>query len=192
MCVRSSRRRTPKAYHLVNRLDDLEHLVVADLAIAVDIVELEGPVKLVLHLAAASNAESADELLEVNGAGFVAVENIEDVVREGRRVAEGEELAVNLLELLLGECAGGAVLQEALRNDESALPLYMRKARARRARPRAWRSQHTLVPLLQFLLVEMGRLLKLIQLLLRELGLSVGKGYSISLCRSTTRSDSMT
>ena len=96
-------------YHLVNSLDDLEHLVVAYLTVAVDIVQLEGPVQLVLHLAAAGDAERAYELLEVDGAGAVRVEDVEDVVGEGGGVAEGEELFVDFLELGLGELAGGAV-----------------------------------------------------------------------------------
>ena len=100
-------------YHLVNSLDNLEHLVVADLAVAVNVVQLERPVKLVLHLAAARNAQGADELLEVDGARLICVEDVEDVVGEGRGVAEGEELGVDLLELALGERARGAVFEEA-------------------------------------------------------------------------------
>lgn len=92
-------------YHLVDRLDDSEHLVVADLAVAVDVVQLEGPVEFVFHLSPAGDAERADELLKVDRAGLVAVEDIEDVVCEGGRVAEGEELPVDLLELLFGEHA---------------------------------------------------------------------------------------
>ena len=102
-----------RTYHLVDRLDNLQHLVVADLTVAVNVVELKGPVELVLHLAAARNAQGADELLEVDGARLVAVEDVEDVVGEGARVTEGEELAIYLLELLLGEHARGAVLEEA-------------------------------------------------------------------------------
>ena len=69
-----------QAYHLVNRLNNLEHLVVRDLAVAVNVVQLEGPVELVLHLAAARDAQGADKLLEVNGAGLVRVEHVEYVV----------------------------------------------------------------------------------------------------------------
>ena len=101
------------ADHLVNGLDNLEHLVVADLAVAVNVVQLEGPVELVLHLAAAGDAEGADELLEVDGARLVRVEDVEDVVGKGGGVAEREELGVDLLELALGEHARGAVFEEA-------------------------------------------------------------------------------
>ena len=69
-------------YHLIYSLDNLEHLLVADLAVAADVVELEGPVELVLHLAAAGDAEGADELLEVDGPRFVGVEYIEYIVGE--------------------------------------------------------------------------------------------------------------
>jgi hypothetical protein len=128
--------------HLVNRLDNLQHFVVAYLAIAVDVVQLECPVELVLHLAAAGDAQGADELLKVDGSGLVGVEHPEDVVGERRGVAKGEELPVDLLELLLGEHARGAVLDEAL------------------------------VPLLQLLLVKVRRLLQFGQLVCAELGLS--------------------
>lgn len=42
----------------------------------------------------------------------MAVEDVEDVVSKRGRVSEGEELAVDLLEFLLGEHAQGTVLQE--------------------------------------------------------------------------------
>lgn len=100
-------------YHLVNRLDNLEHFVVRDLAVAVNVVQLEGPVQLVLHLAAARDAQGADELLEVDSAALVRVEDVEDVVGKGRGVAEREELRVDLLELALAEHARGAVFEEA-------------------------------------------------------------------------------
>ena len=69
-------------YHFIDRFYYLEHFVVADLAVTVDVVELEGPVKLVLHLAAARDAQCADELLEVDGPRFVGVEYIEDIIGE--------------------------------------------------------------------------------------------------------------
>jgi hypothetical protein len=68
------------AYHLVDCLNDCQHLLVADLAVAVDVVQLERPVELVFHLAAARDAQSADELLEVDCARFVCVEHVEDIV----------------------------------------------------------------------------------------------------------------
>lgn len=42
-------------YHLIDCFDNCKHLVVADLAITVDIVELECPVEFVLHFAATSD-----------------------------------------------------------------------------------------------------------------------------------------
>lgn len=102
-----------RAYHLVNSLHDLEHLVVADLAVAVNVVELERPVELVLHLAPGRDAQRADELLKVDGPGFIAVKHVEHIICETRRVAEREELPVDFLELVLGEHARWAVLEEA-------------------------------------------------------------------------------
>lgn len=180
-------RAVPDPYHFVDGLDDLEHLVVADLAVAVNVVQLKGPVELVLHLAPARNAQRADELLKVDRAGLIAVEDVEDVVGKRRRVAEREELAVDLLELLLCEYAGRAILQEACvcGRNQSAPP----SDRHRHAAPRSrgggggtcFFCRRTLVPLLQLLLVKMRRLLQLDQLVLRELGLSVGGGGIVSL-----------
>lgn len=101
------------AYHFVDSLNNLQHLIVADLSISINIVQLESPVQLILCLAPARNAQGADELLEVDAAGPVTVKDIEDVVGERGRIAEGEELSVDLLELLFAEHARGAVLQEA-------------------------------------------------------------------------------
>jgi hypothetical protein len=119
--------------HLVYRADDLEHLVIRDESIAVDIVQLERPcakrsaspwhhrpqrdgrtLELLVEPATAGDAERADELAEVDGPVLVLVEDIEDVVRELARVAEREELAVDAPELGLVELAARAVLQKAL------------------------------------------------------------------------------
>lgn len=54
------------AYHFVDGFYDRQHLLVADLAIAVDIVQLERPVEFVLHFASARDAQCTDEFLEVN------------------------------------------------------------------------------------------------------------------------------
>lgn len=70
---------------------------------------MESPIKLILHLASAGDAERTDELLEVDAAGLVAVEDVEDVLGEAGGVAEGEELPVDFLELGFCEGAGGAV-----------------------------------------------------------------------------------
>lgn len=144
-------------YHLVDGLHDGQHLVVGDLAVAVDVVELEGPVQLVLHLAPRRDGQRADELLKVDDAAVVGVEDAEDVVGKGRGVAKGEELAVDLLELLLGERARRAVLQEAC-TGQPAVPL------SKSIYNPGGGSRSTFVPLLQLLLVKMGRLLQLLEL----------------------------
>ena len=102
-------------YHLVYSLHNVEHLCIADLPIPINIIQLESPVELVLHLAPRRDAEGAYELLEIYLSGLVAVKDVEDVIRKRRRVAKGEELLVDLLELLLGELATGTILQEACR-----------------------------------------------------------------------------
>lgn len=100
-------------YHLVDGFDNLQHLVVAYLSVAVNVVQLEGPVELILHLTPAGHAESADELFEIDRTGLVRVKDVKDVVGKVRRVSKGEELSVYLLKLFLGEHARGAVFDEA-------------------------------------------------------------------------------
>lgn len=67
-------------YHLVDGLYNRQHLLIADLAVAVNVVQLEGPVELVFHLSPTCNAERADELFEVDRAGFVRVEDVENII----------------------------------------------------------------------------------------------------------------
>lgn len=80
-----------------------QHLVVCDGAIAVNVIELERPSELLIQSSSRGDAESADELLKVNGAVFVLVEYIEDVFCKCGRIAEWEELLVDATELLLVE-----------------------------------------------------------------------------------------
>lgn len=100
-------------YHFVNRLHDLQHLIVTNLSIPIDIIQLKRPIQFIFHLPAARDTQRADELFEVDAAGLVLVEDIEDVVGEGGRVAKGEELAVDFLEFGFCEHAGWAVFEEA-------------------------------------------------------------------------------
>jgi hypothetical protein len=60
------------------------------------------------------DGECADELLEVDSAVLVLVEDVEDIIREFTWIAEGEELLIDPTEFGLIELAGGTVLQEAL------------------------------------------------------------------------------
>ena len=96
-------------HHLIYSLDNSQHLIITNLPIAIDIIKLKRPVELILHLATRRNRQRADELFEIDHATVIRVEDAKDVVCEGRRIPEGEELPVYLLELLLGEGAGGAV-----------------------------------------------------------------------------------
>lgn len=94
-----------KTYHFVDGLDNLKHLVVADFTISVNVVQLEGPVQLILRLSSARDTQGADEFLEVDAARPVAVEDVEDIVGKCAGVTKREELAVDFLKLLLGEGA---------------------------------------------------------------------------------------
>ena len=42
---------TSGTYHFVYRLDNLQHLIIADLSVPIDVVQLEGPIQLIFHFA---------------------------------------------------------------------------------------------------------------------------------------------
>jgi len=108
-----SARSQTQTHHLIDRLDNPQHLFIRDPPIAIDIVQLKRPIQLILHLASTRDAERADELLEVDAAGLVAVEDVEHVFCEGSRVAKGEKLSVDFLKFGFGEVARGTVFEEA-------------------------------------------------------------------------------
>ena len=60
--------------------DNLEHLVAADVAVAVQVVHGEGPPQLLLQFSSGGDGERAQELPEVDGAVAVGVEGPEDVL----------------------------------------------------------------------------------------------------------------
>jgi len=55
--------------------------------------------QLLVQSAPGCNAQSADELFELDCAALIFIKDVEDVVGELGRVAEREELAIDLLEL---------------------------------------------------------------------------------------------
>lgn len=59
------------AYHLVDGLYYLQHLVVGDFSISINIVQFKCPVEFVLHLASASDTESYDKLLEIDSSRLI-------------------------------------------------------------------------------------------------------------------------
>lgn len=99
-------------HHFVDSFDNSEHFFVTDLSIAVYVVELKCPIEFVLHFATAGYTEGADELLEVDSTALVRVKDLEDIICKRIGIAKGEELSVDLLELLLGEGPRGAIFKE--------------------------------------------------------------------------------
>ena len=99
--------------HFVDSCDDLEHLPPGDEAVLVEVVHGEGPLQLVLQLAAGGDAQRAQKLPEVDGPVSVGVKCPEHVLSKLPRVAVREKVAVNLLELLHGQLAVGAIFEEA-------------------------------------------------------------------------------
>lgn len=151
-----------ETHHFVDGLHDLQHLVVADLAVAVNVVQLEGPVELVVERAARRDAERHDELLEVDRAGAVGVKDVKDVVGKRGGVAKGEELLVYLLEFGLVERARGTVLQKTCLGFQLPVPAI------------CWWGPggRTFIPLLQLFALKQSRLLQLCELFLGKLGLT--------------------
>lgn len=96
-----SERSPYSAYHLIDSLDNLQHLVVTNLAIAVDIIELESPVELILEGATGGDAQRDNEFLEVDRSRAIRIEHVKHIVGERGRISEREELLVDLLELRL-------------------------------------------------------------------------------------------
>jgi len=85
-----------------------------DEAISIQVVHGEGPLELLLQLSPGGDRQGAEEFSEIARAVVVGVERAKDVLGELGRVAVGEEVSVDLLELLDAELAVGAVLEEAL------------------------------------------------------------------------------
>lgn len=104
-----------RTYHLVNRLNNSQHLLITDLSITIDIIQLKRPLQFILHVPSTRDTQRADELLEIDRPAVVTVEDFEDVFGETGRVAEGEELSVDLLEFFFCESAAWVVFQEAYR-----------------------------------------------------------------------------
>lgn len=73
-------------------LDDLQHLHARDLAVAVQVVHVEGPVQLLLEAAPGRDGQGTDELSEVDGAVPVLVEGAEGMLGELGGVPIREEL----------------------------------------------------------------------------------------------------
>ena len=70
-------------YHLIDRLDNGQHFVISDFSIAINIVQLECPIQLILHLAPRSHGKGADKLFEIDHPAVVRIENAKDIIGKG-------------------------------------------------------------------------------------------------------------
>lgn len=89
---RAQSRGLPRCPTARAHLDDLQHLHARDLAVAVQVVHVEGPVQLLLEAAPGRDGQGADELSEVDGAVPILVEGAEGVLGELGGVPVREEL----------------------------------------------------------------------------------------------------
>jgi len=87
---------------------------------------LEGPFQLLLQTASAGDAECTNKLLEIDVAALVFIKDVENILSKLPRIAKGEKLFVYPTKLCLVQMTRWTVLFK------------------------------TLVPLLEFLLVEVG------------------------------------
>ena len=102
--------RSPRHTHR----DDLQHLCLADVSVPIQVVHAECPLQLLVQSPTRGHAQGDDELPEVDRPVSVGVKRAEDVFGELGGVAVREEVGVDLLELVHGQSATGAVPQEAL------------------------------------------------------------------------------
>lgn len=65
--------------------------------------------QLLIQLSSRRDTQRTNKLLKIDGAIFIIIEHVEDVVCKAGGIAEGEELFVYLLEFGFVEGAGGAV-----------------------------------------------------------------------------------
>lgn len=130
------------SYHFIYGLNNLQHFLITNLPVAIDIIQLECPLKLVVHLPATRHTQRAYELLELDRAIVVSVEHPKHIFCERGRVAMWEEASVDFLEFGFGQESGGTIFNKA----------YARSAPCQR--PSA-RHHRTFIPLLQLFLVEM-------------------------------------
>jgi len=100
--------------HLVDGGDDLEHLVVGDEAVLVNVIQLECPLELFVQAATTGYTEGADEFLKVDRTVLVFVKDVEYIVCELARVAKREELLVYATKFGPIEVARWTVPEESL------------------------------------------------------------------------------
>ena len=94
-------------------LNYLQHLCPADVSVPIQVVHAESPAQLLLQSTTRRHAQGDYELPEVDGGVTVGVKRAEDVLCKLWGVSVGEEVGVDLLELLNSQVSGGTVLEEA-------------------------------------------------------------------------------
>jgi len=98
---------------VIDRVDDLQHLLLVDFAVVVAVVQVEAETQLLSGIAVGGCGDGHEELDEIDFAGVVGVENIEDLGAEGLSLSLRIKLFENLRELLFVQFALWTILQEA-------------------------------------------------------------------------------
>ena len=110
VCVR--RHVLYRTNHLVNCPDDLQHLLLRNVAITVQVVHTEGPLQLLVELAPRGHRQGTNELSEVDRAVAIRVERAKSVFGELRRITLRKEGAVNFPEFSEREFAARAISEK--------------------------------------------------------------------------------
>lgn len=104
---------------MLSDLHNLEHLLTADVPVAIQVVHAKRPLQLLIQLSPRGHTQSDDELPEVDGAIVVGVKCAENMLCKLGGIAVWKEVGIYLLELLHVQVAAWAVFKEALKEKEN-------------------------------------------------------------------------
>lgn len=71
-------------------------------------------IQLFVNVTTTRHREGANKLFKVDGAVFIAVKDVKDIIGKSRRIAKREELFINLLECALVKLARRTIFEETL------------------------------------------------------------------------------
>ena len=113
-----------RTYHLVDCLNNLQHLLITNLAVSIDVIQLERPFELVLHLPTTRHTQSAYELLEFNRAIVIGIKDPENIICKRCWITVWKELTIYILKFGFGEKSRRAILDEAYQTLSVSVPCH--------------------------------------------------------------------
>lgn len=100
-------------HHVVDRLHNRQHLLFGDVAVLVDVVQVEGPVELLGDRTSEQHRQADDKVLKADRAVSVDVEGVEQKVGVRGCISLGKELRIDGLECLLIHHSTGTLVLKA-------------------------------------------------------------------------------